>query len=86
MKDMHPAVRHRFIRRVFAQIGLVRDISAVHLTAADSILAKNKGGKSIDFPGGYKFTIEGKDTIFRKPDKKTPPTREEKRSPPPSKR
>jgi hypothetical protein len=80
LTDMHPAVRHRFIRRVFARVGLVRDISAVHLTAADGILAKGEGGKSVDFPGGYKFAIEGKYIIFRRPAEGNAPTRVEKRS------
>ncbi|MDR3225263.1 MAG: TilS substrate-binding domain-containing protein, partial [Clostridiales Family XIII bacterium] len=80
LTDMHPAVRHRFIRRVFAQAGLVRDISAVHLTAADRILAKGEGGKSVDFPGGYKFAIEGKYIVFRRPETGNAPTRVEKRS------
>jgi hypothetical protein len=79
LTDMHPAVRHRFIRRVFARIGLVRDISAVHLAAADSILAKGAGGKSVDFPGGYKFAIESKYIVFRRPEESNAPTRVEKR-------
>ncbi|MDR3224732.1 MAG: tRNA lysidine(34) synthetase TilS [Clostridiales Family XIII bacterium] len=80
LTNMHPAVRHRFIRRVFMQIGLVRDISAVHLSAADGILSKGVGGKSVDFPGGCKFASEGKYIVFRKPAEGNAPTRVEKRS------
>jgi tRNA(Ile)-lysidine synthase len=77
---LHPAVRHRLVRRAFERIGLTRDISAVHLAAADDILSKPAGGKSVDFPGGYRFALKGKDAIFLPPQEGTAPTRVKKRS------
>ncbi|MDR3363715.1 MAG: TilS substrate-binding domain-containing protein [Clostridiales Family XIII bacterium] len=68
----HPAIRHRLIRRVFAELGLRRDIAAVHLAAADRLIAKwqNGGeasGKRVEFPFDYTFGIVGKKAVFRAP-------------------
>ena len=68
----HPAIRHRLIRAVFAELGLKRDIAAVHLAAADRLLQTwhEKGeasGKRVEFPFDYTFGIAGKEAVFRVP-------------------
>jgi len=73
----HPAVRHRIIRAVFAELGLRSDIAAVHLAAADRLLETwaNGGeasGKRVEFPLDYTFGITGKRAVFRSPDAADP--------------
>ena len=72
LAGIHPAIRHRLIRAAFAELGLNRDIAAVHLAAADSLLVtfQNGGeasGKRVEFPGDYTFGINGKNAVFRSP-------------------
>jgi len=72
LAGVHPAIRHRLIRAVFAELGLDRDVAAVHLTAADSLLRtwQNGGeasGKRVEFPRDYTFGIAGKKAVFRTP-------------------
>ncbi|MDR2609984.1 MAG: tRNA lysidine(34) synthetase TilS [Clostridiales Family XIII bacterium] len=57
LRGIHPAVRRRLITALFAEIGLVQDIEAVHLAAADALIEKGETGKSLDFPGGYRLEI-----------------------------
>ena len=69
---VHPAIRHRLIRAAFTELGLDRDIAAVHLAAADRLLKtwQNGGeatGKRVEFPQDYSFGIAGKKAIFRAP-------------------
>ncbi|MCL2111000.1 MAG: tRNA lysidine(34) synthetase TilS [Clostridiales bacterium] len=68
----HPAIRHRLIRAVFAELGLRHDIASVHLAAADRLLEtfQNGGeasGKRVEFPCDYTFGIIGKEAVFRAP-------------------
>ena len=72
LASVHPAIRHRLIRAVFREMGLDRDIAAVHLAAADSLLATWQGGgeasgKRVEFPRDYTFGISGKNAVFRAP-------------------
>ena len=72
LAGVHPAVRHRLIRAAFAELGLTRDVAAVHLAAADSLLStwRNGGeasGKRVEFPQDYTFGISGKNAVFRAP-------------------
>ncbi|MDR0852626.1 MAG: tRNA lysidine(34) synthetase TilS [Clostridiales Family XIII bacterium] len=60
----HPAVRHRIVKRVFAEIGLTQDISAVHLAAADELIVKGLTGKRVDFPNGYRLEISYEQVVF----------------------
>jgi len=68
----HPAIRHRLIRAVFAELGLCRDIASVHLAAADRLLntwetGGEASGKRVEFPFDFTFGIEGKKVVFRTP-------------------
>jgi len=72
LASVHPAIRHRLIRAVFREMGLDRNIAAVHLAAADSLLATwqaggEASGKRVEFPRDYTFGISGKKAIFRAP-------------------
>ena len=73
LAEVHPAIRHRLIRAVFAEIGLKKDIAAVHLAAADRLLTTwqeggEASGKRVEFPADYTFGINGKDAVFRTPE------------------
>jgi len=72
LAGVHPAVRHRLIRAAFAELGLTRDVAAVHLAAADSLLdtwqsGGEASGKRVEFPQDYTFGIAGKNAVFRAP-------------------
>jgi len=72
LAGVHPAVRHRLIRQVFAELGLIKDVAAVHLAAADSLLETWRSGgeatgKRVEFPQDYTFGIAGKMAVFRAP-------------------
>ena len=73
----HPAIRHRLIRAVFAELGLTRDVAAVHLAAADNLLrtwqdGREASGKRVEFPFDFTFGIQGKNAVFRTPDTADP--------------
>jgi tRNA(Ile)-lysidine synthase len=64
LRDFPAAVRHRIIVSLFAEIGLVQDIEAAHLKAADTLLERGKTGKSVDFPAGYRLAISYATVVF----------------------
>ncbi|MDR2295488.1 MAG: tRNA lysidine(34) synthetase TilS [Clostridiales Family XIII bacterium] len=57
LAEAHPALRRRLIVRCFERVGLARDIAAVHLRAADALIAGGHTGKTVDFPGGYRLSL-----------------------------
>jgi tRNA(Ile)-lysidine synthase len=61
----HPAIRHRLIVALFAEIGLNQDIETVHLRSADALIEKGETGKVIDFPNGYIIEISYNNVIFK---------------------
>ena len=72
LAGVHPAIRRRLIRAVFAELGLKRDIAAVHLAAAERLLRTwqdggEASGKRVEFPFDYTFGIEGREAVFRSP-------------------
>ena len=77
LTSVHPAIRHRLIKEAFAELGLLSDIAAVHLSAADRLLSswtegREATGKRVEFPSDYTFGIEGKRVVFRSPDSLDP--------------
>lgn len=54
---LHKAVRHRVILKAFAAIGLESDISEERIKAADRIIEKKQGAKTVQFPRGYILTV-----------------------------
>ena len=65
MQGVHPAIRHKLILGIFAELGLNQDIASVHLSAADELIVKGETGKAIDFPRGNTLEIEYENVIFR---------------------
>jgi tRNA(Ile)-lysidine synthase len=63
----HPAIRHRIIAGVFGRIGLAQDVGAVHIAAADELVRTGRTGKSVDFPGGYRFGVSYERAVFTAP-------------------
>jgi len=73
LAELHPALRHRLIVKLFARLGLTRDIAQVHLAAADRLFEKaafggGAGGKRVEFPDDYTLGVEGAKAVFRAPD------------------
>jgi tRNA(Ile)-lysidine synthase len=68
LTDLHPAIRHRLIVRVFSELGLAQDIGAAHLAAADRLIGNGRTGRTVDFPAGYRFGIEYDKAVFTAPD------------------
>lgn len=64
--DCHRAIRNRVIFRAFAEIGLVRDITAERLAAADVIIEKKQREKVVEFPHGYSITVARGRIIFER--------------------
>ena len=60
----HPAIRHRVILKAFASIGLESDVSEERIKAADAIIEKKQGLKTVQFPRGYVLEVaKGRVTV-----------------------
>ena len=57
LADLHPAIRHRVVQKAFGIVGLEKDITAERLAAADAIILKKQGPKTVEFPHGYRITV-----------------------------
>ena len=66
LKKAAPALRHRMLIMAFEGIGLVQDISAAHIEAADAVIEKGETSKSVDFPHGYVLQTEYEKVILKK--------------------
>ncbi len=55
--QLHPAVGKRLISTTFKEMGLLQDMTAVHLDGADNLMRQGKTGDRMDFPGGYGLRI-----------------------------
>ena len=62
--ELHPAVKRRLIVKCFKMIGLNQDIDAVHLRSAEELINKRKSGKHLDFPSGFKLSVEYEKLVF----------------------
>ena len=51
--EMHPAVGKRLIAATFKEMGLLQDMTAVHLDGADNLMRQGRTSDRMDFPGGY---------------------------------
>ena len=58
------AIRRRILLKAFGQIGLESDISEERLRAADEIIGKKQGPKTVEFPRGYRLTVRRGRVIF----------------------
>jgi len=68
LRDMHPAIRHRVIKRAFESIGLEQGISSAHIEAVDQIIIVSKTSSSMDFPKGYAVSSSYGEVRFYKND------------------
>lgn len=64
LAECHKAIRHRVMFRAFAETGLTQDITAERLAAADAIIEKKQGAKTVEFPHGYRVTVARGRVIF----------------------
>ncbi|MDO4176559.1 MAG: tRNA lysidine(34) synthetase TilS [Bacillota bacterium] len=66
LAECHEAIRHRVMLKAFGEIGLSRDITAERLEAADAIIGKKQGEKTVEFPHGYRLTVARGRVFFEK--------------------
>lgn len=57
LAKLHVAVRHRVMLKAFSVIGLESDISEERISAADSIIEKKQGPKTVQMPRGYVLEV-----------------------------
>lgn len=67
-KGMHPAIRHRLVKKAFETIGLDQGITSAHLESADKIIDGNNYSASADFPRGYGVAVSYGEVRFFKND------------------
>ncbi|MDR1573107.1 MAG: tRNA lysidine(34) synthetase TilS, partial [Clostridiales Family XIII bacterium] len=70
-----PALRRRLIVRCFERAGLVQDIAAVHLRAADALIEGGRTGKTVVFPNGYRLALRYDRLCFFAADRASAPVR-----------
>jgi tRNA(Ile)-lysidine synthase len=54
---LHPSLSKRLIARVFKDMGLLQDISFVHLEKGDAMVREGRSGAGLDFPRGYRLAV-----------------------------
>jgi tRNA(Ile)-lysidine synthase len=62
--EARPALRRRLIVKCFERAGLLQDIEAVHLRAADALIERGRTGKTVEFPNGYRLSLRYGRLIF----------------------
>lgn len=58
LRTLDPSLRRRTVMKAFEKAGLMQDITAVHLEAADRMMQQEGASKIMDFPHGYKMEIQ----------------------------
>ncbi len=66
LQGLAPAIGSRVIMLAFENLGLVQDISMVHLDSALELIAKGRTGSMVDFPKGYILRISYNKVILEK--------------------
>ena len=66
LANCHEALRHRIILKAFDEIGLIQDITAERLEAADKVILGQVGGKTVEFPHGYSLRVGKGKVLFVK--------------------
>lgn len=56
-RSLHPAVSKRLIGKVLKEMGLLQDITNVHLSEGDRLIRLGKAADRMDFPGGYTLVL-----------------------------
>lgn len=67
VRKLHPAVYARVIPMAFAKLGLTQDIADVHLSSLRRVIASGQGGKTVEFPHGYKALVGGGKLVLQRP-------------------
>lgn len=68
---LHPALGKRLLAASFKEMGLVQDMTAVHLDGADNLMRWGKTGDRIDFPWKYGLRLEYEDGVLYRWNDKT---------------
>ncbi len=68
LKDMHPAIRHRVVKKALETIGLNQGITASHLESADHLIDGENDSVRADFPKGYGVAVSYGEVRFFKND------------------
>jgi tRNA(Ile)-lysidine synthase len=69
-KKLHPAIGKRLINASLKEMGLLQDMTAVHLDSADYLLRQGRTGDRIAFPDGYGLRLTyGKGELYRQIEK-----------------
>ncbi len=66
LQEAAPALLSRLIADVFAEMGLSKDVSFVHIDAARELIMKGETGKKTDFPHGYVLSVSYDKVLFSK--------------------
>ncbi len=65
---LHPAIGKRLILTSLKEIGLLQDMTSLHLEKADKLLRSGGTGDRIEFPGGYGLRlVYGEGELYREP-------------------
>ena len=67
--ELRPAVSKRLIRRGLREMGLIQDVTASQLEAADAMMRSGRTGDRLDFPHGYRLEISYGEGLLRGPEK-----------------
>ncbi|GAB1475992.1 tRNA lysidine(34) synthetase TilS [Bacillota bacterium] len=65
---LHPALGKRLLSAEFKEMGLIQDITAVHLDGADNLMRRGKAGDRMDFPRKYGLRLEYEKGVLFKQD------------------
>ncbi|MEE3362415.1 MAG: tRNA lysidine(34) synthetase TilS [Anaerovoracaceae bacterium] len=68
LKEMKPAVRRRVIMTAMKRLGLTRDMTAAHITAAERLIESENASGTAEFTGGYSVSVSYDTVIVSAPD------------------
>lgn len=64
LAELPDPIRHRVVMMAFEEIGLDQDITEERLVAADAIILKKQGPKTVEFPHGYLLKVAAGKVFF----------------------
>lgn len=64
LAELPDPIRHRVVMMAFEEIGLDQDITEERLVAADAIILKKQGPKTVEFPHGYLLKVAAGKVCF----------------------
>ena len=69
-RELSPAIAKRLILKVTKQIGLLQDMTAVHLDSADQMIRTGTAGSHMDLPHGFGLMVSYNEIRFSAPSEK----------------